>query len=254
MTRRSLARAWHAAGAQAREAVRTRGLELRRVPRVFVDHPDAELRLGLEQLIGHRMMTAGPDLFVVQVGAFDGRTNDPIHEWIKQFGWSGILVEPQARPFAQLQKTYADCPRLNLRNVAIAPTSGRRAFYSVRPDVAGVPDWVAQLSSFDRATILAHQHLVPGLDELIVTSDVACESFEDLLTGIDRVDLLQIDAEGYDAEIVRMFDFERWRPSIVHFESVHLEAADHESVMRHLVAHGYRLAEADADTLAYCAA
>jgi FkbM family methyltransferase len=226
-------------------------VELRKVQKVFVEHPEAELRPSLEHAVAHRIMVGGPDLFVVQVGAFDGQTNDPIHDWIVRYGWRGVLVEPQRRYFERLQTTYAGVQRLDLRNVALAASSGRMPFYSVRQDVPGVPEWVGQLATFERSTILAHEHLVPNIAELIEVTDVETQSFEDLLAGVERVDLLQIDAEGFDAEIVRMFDFERWRPSIVNFESVHLSPEDRDGAMRLLIGHGYRVATTDVDTLAY---
>jgi FkbM family methyltransferase len=221
---------------------------------VFVDHPEAELALTFEQIVAHRVMTGDPDLFVVQIGAFDGQTGDPIHRWIKRYGWGGVLVEPQARYFEMLRATYAGCPRVELRNVALADRGGRRMLYHVPEDAPGVPAWVGQLASFDRATIVAHRHLVPNIDDLIEATAVECVTFEELLDGVERVDLLQIDAEGYDAELVRMFDFERWRPSIVNFESAHLSHDDHDAAMRRLVAHGYGLSQTGFDTIAYAAA
>jgi FkbM family methyltransferase len=197
------------------------------------------------------MLTGDPRFFVVQIGAFDGQTGDPIHEWIKRYGWNGVLVEPQRRYFKRLEATYAGYDGLALRNVALAEQAGRRTFYQVPHDAPGIPEWVGQLASFDRDTILAHGHLVPNIGELIEPVEVECVTFEDLLAGADRVDLLQIDAEGYDAEIVRMFDFDRWHPSIVNFESVHLSQADHDSVIGHLVRHGYKVTTTGVDTLAY---
>jgi FkbM family methyltransferase len=249
--REPVAKALRRAKATAIETGRRRGLELRKIPQVFVEQPEAELTIGLDHLVGRRMMEGDPELFVVQVGAFDGQTNDPIHDWITRFGWRGVLVEPQARYFSRLKETYADFPKLSLRNVALSHESGRRPFYTVPADTPGVPEWVGQLASFDRSTIVAHQHLIPNIEELIRADDVECVTFEDLLAGVDRVDLLQVDAEGYDAEIIRMFDFDRWRPSIVNFESVHLSPEDQDSVMRLLVAHGYRVAMTGFDTLAY---
>jgi FkbM family methyltransferase len=239
------------AKAKALEAGRRRGVEVRRRPQVLLDEPDAELQVTLDHLVAQRMMAGESELFVVQVGAFDGQTNDPIHDWIIRYGWRGVLVEPQARYFAKLEETYAGFPKLSLRNVALAHESGRRPFYTLPADTPGVPDWVGQLASFDRSTIVAHKHLIPNIEELIRADDVECVTFEDLLEGVDRVDLLQVDAEGFDAEIIRMFDFDRWRPSIVNFESVHLSPEDHDAVLRLLVGHGYRVATTGFDTLAH---
>ena len=191
------------ARAKALGAARSRGLELRRIPKVFVDNPEAELKVTLEHLVAHRMMEGDSDFFVVQVGAFDGKTDDPIHNWITRYGWSGVLIEPQARYFNELRQTYEGFAKLSLRNVALSHESGRR-LYTVQADTPGVPEWVGTLASFDRSTIVGHQHLVPNLEELIRAEDVECVTFEDLLEGVERVDLLQVDAEGYDAEIVRI--------------------------------------------------
>ncbi|MDA0180322.1 FkbM family methyltransferase [Solirubrobacter phytolaccae] len=250
MDRAQLKRLVRDAATRTNAAARARGVEVRRVSKVFVDHPEAELRMTLEHAVAHRIMTGGPDLFVVQVGAFDGQTNDPIHEWIMRFGWRGVLVEPQARYFARLQQTYAGVEGLELRNVALAHISGQLPFYTVRQE-PGVPDWAGQLATFERATILSHEHLVPNIEALIETTEVETKSFHDLLEGVEQVDLLQIDAEGFDAEIVRMFDFDRWQPSIVNFESTHLSREDHESVLRLLIDRGYRVSTTDVDTLAY---
>ena len=38
---------------------------------------------------------------------------------------------------------------------------------------------------------------------------------------VSRVDLLQVDCEGYEYEILKMFDLQRFNPSLVNYESVH---------------------------------
>jgi hypothetical protein len=80
---------------------------------------------------------------------------------------------------------------------------------------------------------------------------VPCVSLETLLHGVDVIDLLQVDVEGYDAEVIRMFDFDRFRPSIVRFENMHLTPEDHESAVERLIGYGYRIAASDPDTLAW---
>ena len=37
-----------------------------------------------------------------------------------------------------------------------------------------------------------------------------------------KVDLLQIDTEGYDADVIDMFDFECYHPILIQYEYVHL--------------------------------
>jgi hypothetical protein len=51
-------------------------------------------------------------------------------------------------------------------------------------------------------------------------------SFETLLDRFkwSKLDLLQVDAEGFDAEIIKMFPFDRLKPAIIHFEANILKA------------------------------
>jgi hypothetical protein len=66
------------------------------------------------------------------------------------------------------------------------------------------------------------------------------------------VDLLQIDAEGYDAEIIRLFDVPTRRPAIVRYEHKHLPQDIQEQTVAALIEQGYLLYLSAEDTLAYC--
>jgi FkbM family methyltransferase len=239
--------------AALRAALRPLRVAVERKPRLLLERPELELRPTLEQVAAEHMLSAGTELFFVQIGAFDGQTNDPIHDLVEKYNWRGVLAEPQRRYFEALERTYAGNPRVTLRNVALSDESGFRPFYRVRED-PGAPEWVPQLASFDVETILAHEFAYPRLRQLIIEDEVETRSLDDLLaetTDAHRVDVFQIDAEGYDATIVQMIDLARWRPAIVHFEHDHLSQEDHESAMRYLAEAGYRLQVKRFDTLAY---
>ena len=68
---------------------------------------------------------------------------------------------------------------------------------------------------------------------------------------IERVDLLQIDTEGYDFEILKSVDFSMIQPSIIHFENNFLHSRQRDECARLLGAHGYALLDLGIDTLAY---
>ena len=74
------------------------------------------------------------EVFCFQVGANDGRTNDPVHKYFRDYGWKGLLVEPQADVFNnELIKTYANNKNVILENVALGKEEGQLSFYRV-PD------------------------------------------------------------------------------------------------------------------------
>ncbi len=210
---------------------------------------DASLKLRLDHLIALRML-AGSELFFVQVGAFDGRSGDPLHEWIVRYEWRGILVEPQPRAFAALQRTYADRPDLTLRNVAVAERRGTRTLYTIREDLDDAPWWTHQVASFDREHVTS-RGLAAGGEKIVEPVPVECVTFAELLDGVERVDLLQIDVEGYDATLLGLFDFDRYRPAIVSFENVHLSPRELNSAIRRLVEYDYRVGVCGKDTVGW---
>jgi FkbM family methyltransferase len=92
-------------------------------------------------------------------------------------------------------------------NAAIAAHDGTASLYRVKLDAKG-PEWLHQIASFDRNVILSHSHVIPNLESLIETEEVRCITFATLFKemGIQGVDMLQVDAEGYDDEILRLFE------------------------------------------------
>ena len=80
-------------------------------------------------------------------------------------------------------------------------------------------------------------------------------SFADLLNeyNIERIDLLQIDTEGYDSEIIRGLDFSKIKPSFIHFEHGEgvMSKEDFSEVLDILHRNGYEIAMEPNDVTAY---
>jgi FkbM family methyltransferase len=234
-----------------KRALAARGARVERLPRTLAERPAAELHIDLDYVLARRMLDRG-DFFFVQIGAFDGRRYDPIYEWVRAFGWRGLLIEPQPRFFAELIENYKGAEGLQFRQIAVGTRKEQRPFYWV--DIGeGVTRDAGMIASFDRETLLKHRKFIPGLDSLIRSEDIECEPLNDLLAGLpsDRIDLLQIDVEGYDHELIGILDLGRFAPSIVRFEHLHLTLAQHDASIARLVEHGYLVALEESDTLAY---
>jgi FkbM family methyltransferase len=227
--------------------------EFRDTPPALLQRRDRELRLTLDMVLSHYRLRH-PNVCFLQIGAFDGVAGDPIYPLIERHDLRGVLVEPQRAAFERLKANYA-CfgdSRFVFLNAAVAAEDGSAKLYRIQP-TANAPEWTPQLASFDRQVLLNHAHLIPNLESLIVAEEVRAVSVASLLNeaGLGRVDLLQIDAEGYDAEILRLFDVFRRRPPIVRFEHKHLSRAVHDSAVQSLLTVGYKVATGDGDTLAY---
>ena len=234
----------------------TLGLEVRQKPRGLV-RSENELAMTLEFVAAHLMSRRGDRACtVLQIGVFDGQANDPVRGLLTRYPWRGVLVEPQPAPFAALEDLHRQNERVQVFNIAVGAEDGKRALYMLEA-ADDLPSWVGQVSSFDRAHVEAHQTSLPGvaLGVRVIAIEVPTWTFATLLSraAIDGVDVLQIDVEGYDYEILRLFDVGRRLPAIINYEHVHLSRSDRNAAADLLIGCGYRLAlnYGGGDTVAY---
>lgn len=186
----------------------------------------------------------------VQIGAFDGTTGDPLYHYIRNHGWQGLLVEPQADACKIVQKLHADNPKITIVNAAVGKERGSATLYTVKGE--DLPSWCGALASFSKESILKHNHLIPGLENCVVAEEVATVTFADILSSAgkeDQLDVLQIDTEGADAEILRLFPFNSSRPAIVHWEIKHLTKEEKEDCLERLSSYGYRFASSGGEDM-----
>lgn len=214
----------------------------------FENDPEAPITRAIA-----RFAETGRDVVFVQIGSCDGMAGDPLHEHVVRHGWRGVVVEPVPANFERLKRTYANCPSGKCCNFAVASESGQRTFYTIAAsqDVE-LPVWANQIGSFDRSHLAQHAAFFEGLERYIAEIKVDCLDFETLLasTGVERIDLLHTDVEGFDLEILKQVDFEQWRPRLVLFESFHMNAEDRAEAFALLEAAGYDCIEAGMNVLA----
>jgi FkbM family methyltransferase len=211
-----------------------------RKPAALKRRPELEIDSPLEFLVSHLGRPVG-EFFFVQIGAYDGVSDGWFRELIVRNRWRGILVEPQPEAFRKLKLTYADQPQLIFRNAAIGKQSGEVTMYSLRTGPS-------QVTSFDRQHLVRHMKRQTDIIEI----RVPCVTLHDLLAeaGCRELDLLQIDAEGYDAEIIRSIDFHTLQPAIIRYEHRNLLQSNHNRLIETLADHGYRFILEDGNTIA----
>jgi FkbM family methyltransferase len=190
-----------------------------------------------------------PDFFFVNIGANDGVSNDPIYPFLRDHGWRGIAVEPLEPIFAELRRNYSRFPGVILERAAIAPEP--RPFYYI-PATAGYErTWTKQVGTLDPAFLTKTIRLmrayeldgpVPaGLEDAVVRIDVPCLTFDALMAKhrAERVDFINIDAEGLDYELACAIDLTRWRPAVLCLETVDMRETQRTELEARFAAHGY---------------
>jgi hypothetical protein len=117
----------------------------------------------------------------------------------------------------------------------------------------GIPEWSKGMASFDKQNILKHANLIPNLKNYVKQIEVKTVTFDEILSmkSLVQLDLLQVDTEGFDAEVILMFPFNILKPGIIHFESKHIPKARLEQLLDILIAKGYYIArDGEEDMLA----
>jgi FkbM family methyltransferase len=197
---------------------------------------------------------AYPNAVFAEIGANDGEQHDFLRPFILTREWRGVIVEPVPFVFERLKRNYTNQPQLVLENVAVAESDGKRLFYHLAevddPRREGLPRWYDGIGSFSREEVLSHGSHIPDIEERLVATEVPCLTIETLCrrSGIDRLDLLLIDTEGYDWQIIRHLDFAARRPRLLIYEHYHLGPEERRDCRDHLRAVGYETMEEHFDT------
>ena len=179
------------------------------------------------------------DVFFLQIGAHDGRTDDHLYAFVQRYRWKGILVEPVRDIYLQLVANYKGVDGLIFENKAVADVDGSRTFYRL-PSNDG-QHWSSMIGSLHRDIVRKNTWAAPDLQAHIVEETVECTTVEGLVQrhSVSNLDLILIDTEGYDFEILRQIDFVRFHPELVIYEQTHLSAPDKRKAIKFLNAHGY---------------
>jgi len=85
------------------------GLWIARKTPVLHDRWSEELKINVEFVIAHRLLSRRTLKFL-QIGAFDGASNDFLASFISRGLLQGVMVEPEPSAFAALEKLYHGNP------------------------------------------------------------------------------------------------------------------------------------------------
>lgn len=191
------------------------------------------------------------DFSFVQIGANDGVQFDDLYDFVTSRKSKGLVVEPIKFYFDKLKQNYKKYPEIIPINLAIHATEQKAFIHYVDPDsLSMAPKWAEGIGSLDP------EHYKKGMgktpSECIISEEVSCITLMDLVRKHDllKIDLLQIDAEGYDFEILKTIDFNIIKPAHIKYEHAHLKKDEQLSALTVLYTQGYEVFEQGNDSIA----
>lgn len=167
----------------------------------------------------------------IQVGANDGIRGDPIRKMIVKYNWKGILIEPQEDVFLELKNNYKDLKELAFENVAIHRCQKYVSLFRYLRDSR-----ISSLYPDNRC-------LGKKNPEYIIEETVKAMTLNEVMSKHKwrMLDLLQIDAEGYDFAVIKTLDLNKYKPKIINYEEVSLRGQKRSKrCKKYLKKFGYR--------------
>jgi len=191
------------------------------------------------------------DFFFIQIGANNGKRFDPIFNIVNKLNLKGIALEPVKEYFDELVLNYKNSNVLPV-NKAIFEENKEITIYRVKQD-AVINEWEKGIASLNSE----HYKKSNVSDANIIKETVEAITFEKLFKdyNVSNIDLLQIDTEGYDYNLLKLFPFEKFQPSIIHFEhGLPNHIMTHEQIteiISILIGYGYKIIMKQYDCIGY---
>lgn len=209
----------------------------------------AKIKMGDRLKI--RLNQKYPHAKFVQVGANDGTSFDNLYEFVTTNDWSGIAIEPLPDVFSRLSFNYSFYPKIKPLNLAVHPTEKHVSIYRVDEKYhSEVPHWAYGSASFIKDNLTKSGVIKASY---LREQQVECDHLMSVVSAHQMQDAvyLQVDTEGFDAYVIKMIDFNVWRPLLIKFEWVHLSDSEKQEVSSLLKNQGYVLCKEGIDMLAY---
>mgnify|MGYP003956164345 CR=1 FL=1 len=201
---------------------------------------------------------------IIQVGANDGIKGDPLYNFVVKFNnkIKLLAIEPQEGPFNQLKKNYSNSRNIFFSQKAIGDGS-EKEFYSFNKNYSKFHNTD---NTFDRHSSFEKTHLIERLtnsniknneiNNYINISKIKSyklhEIIDDINDDFNEIDFLQIDAEGYDDEVIKNSSIEKYKFKFINYEFKNLSEKRLNNLHEYLQQNGYEIIRwKKSDELAY---
>lgn len=173
--------------------------------------------------------------YFVEFGATDGLALSNTFLLESEFGWTGLLAEPNPLFLKDLQRNRT----ARVCDTVIGARTGDEVEFIFADVFGGIADYAGSDNHAHRREAYRQQGQVARL------STVSLDDFLSANGAPREIDYLSIDTEGSEYDILAAFPFDRWSIRLITVE--HNFMPQREQIYQLLVKHGYRRTEAQWD-------
>ena len=169
------------------------------------------------------------DIYFLEIGAFDGKSFDGLYRYTHNNNWTGLFVEPIKEYYDLLQLNFENIEKKLFENSAITEEDKK---YGIRRLVGEGEKWKKGSSTLvDNDNSNKYEYETETINGIRFNTLV--EKY-----NIKKIDVLQIDTEGYDLKILEQI-IPLFLPKYIKVEQRHLKPKDKTKMKKLLVSCGY---------------
>ena len=170
------------------------------------------------------------DIFFLEIGALDGKSFDGLYKYTHSNNWTGIFVEPIPKYFQQLQLNFKNIENKLFENSAITEENREYKIKLINNKKNKWAKGSSTLTNNDNTIKYGYtEQTING-----ITFDTLVKKY-----NIKKIDVLQIDTEGYDLIVLEQI-IPRFKPKFIKVEQRHLKRSDKVKMKQLLTKHNYK--------------
>lgn len=177
---------------------------------------------------------------ILQIGANDGQQSDFVNKFVKENNVTLHTLEPIPHYYQELKNYYQNYNNVFTYNYAITNKTGTD-YINFIPDNPSMPAWLKGCSSFftDRNILSGfimwdtnglpiqkynQEHVLSYIKQYTQKIPVNCITFNDFITkfNIPNIDVLVIDTEGYEYQILKQINLNKYPIPVIILEYIYL--------------------------------
>lgn len=195
------------------------------------------------------------DVFVLNIGSMDGVLFDEMYAYTLMYNFRGLYVEPIPYLFEKLKKNMLSSGNL-FENSAIMDYDGETEMLMINSDA--IDDGTVNSCFYGMSAVypprngLASEGDKATVEKFGSKIKVPCITFDTLLHrhNILSFDVVKMDAEGYDYQIFKQIDINKYKPKIIRLEWINLSKDEYDCMIETLDKNNYVYEIGDQDITA----